>query len=147
MHPPFFTQDPHIKDMAMRVMSTHGFVVRFQVCHQYTNAKLFQDWQPHFMASPARQHHIPVMVDLEFNLVQQKPHQGFRWDREAMMRSMNDVSCQAHRQFIECVETDWSESNNQWRGLWDETTTDPMWDSLNQKVSFMICFHSLNILN
>ena len=38
--------------------------------------------------------HIPVMVDLEFNLVQPKPHQGFRWDREAMMRSMNDLSCQ-----------------------------------------------------
>ena len=36
--------------------------------------------------------HIPVMVDFEFNLLQHKPHQGFKWDREAMMRSNESSS-------------------------------------------------------
>ena len=79
--------------------------------------------------------HIPVFVEFEFEFVQPDPNQRFKWGREAMMSSMNNLSCPKRRQFIELVESDLSECRGQWRELWSETTTDPMWDFLNQIVS------------
>ena len=47
---------------------------------------------------------------------------------------MNDKSCQKRRGFIMAVENDLEAQKLTWKGLWDETTVDPIWDALSTNI-------------
>ena len=80
--------------------------------------------------------HVPVYLLFEHELVKTRSD-FFRWDRDGMVKSMNNLYCKKRIAFIHGVEEELATSQNKerWRNLWGETTVDPMWETINDIVS------------
>ena len=78
--------------------------------------------------------HLPVMLYMFHHRV--TTQKRFRWDRNALVQAMNDLSCSRRRGFLAAVKDDLEKEEHKvtWRDKWTETTTDPMWQALNEQV-------------
>ena len=108
----------HISEVSVyRTMSRLG--VKLQVGDQgdVKNAKLID--------------HVPIMLCLTRHFVHTPEQKRFRWDYEKLNVSLHDVSDPQRISFVNAVETELQERQQEWKSLWDETTIDMCWELLN----------------
>jgi hypothetical protein len=89
--------------------------------------------------------HVPIMVFLFHHLV--ATQKRFRWDKDALVQAMNDPLSSKRREFLTAVKDDLEENKGTWREMWTETTCDPMWNLLNERIVLRHARMFSNIVN